>query len=102
MEPKEQTDKWRLRLYISGQSKRSIAAIANIHSLCARLVAGLFQLEVIDILENPSIIQEDRLIAVPMLVRVEPLPVRRIIGDFSDPNATAVALNLRAAPTDPA
>jgi circadian clock protein KaiB len=62
--------------------------------LCGRLIPGEFQLEVIDVTENPESIQSEQLLALPMLVRLNPLPVRRVVGDLSDAKATAVALNL--------
>lgn len=86
---------WRLRLYISGQTAASLAAARNITTLCGQCVPGNFELEVIDILENPSAAEGEQMLSVPMLVRLHPPPVRRIVGDLADPQATAVALNLQ-------
>jgi circadian clock protein KaiB len=94
-EEKETNAHWRLRLYISGQTVKSIAAIQNITSLCEQLVPGNFQLEIVDILEDPAAGEDEQILALPLLVRLNPKPRRRIIGDLSDPEATAVALNLR-------
>jgi circadian clock protein KaiB len=87
--------RWTLKLYVSGGSPKSSAAMRNISNLCQELLPGKFDLEVIDICENPSIGDKEHILALPMLVRLYPAPVRRIIGDLSDPETTAVALNLK-------
>ena len=91
----EENAPWRLRLYILGRGPKSLAAIENINGICERFARATFHLEVIDVEESPSLAEKEQLLALPMLVRMSPSPVRRIIGDLSDPEATAVALNLR-------
>ena len=88
--------RWRLRLFVSGESSKNFAAIRNINAICERYIAGDFEFEVIDIDADPSFAETEQLLALPMLLRLDPPPPRRIIGDLSDPEATAVALNLKA------
>jgi circadian clock protein KaiB len=86
---------WNLRLYVAGFSMNTIAARANIIELCDEYLGEHYSLEVIDILENPEVAEKDRIMAVPMLVRREPHPVRKIIGDLSDVETVIAALDLR-------
>ena len=85
----------RLRLYIAGQSPRSLAAIANLHRICEQHLAGQYQVELIDLLERPQLAEGDQIIAIPTLVRTLPEPIRRIIGDLSDTEKTLVGLQLK-------
>ncbi len=79
------SDKIRLRLYITGQTSRSEQAIKNLDSICEQsLQEDICDIEVIDVLEEPEIAEEEKIIATPTLVRLFPLPSRRIIGDLSD------------------
>jgi circadian clock protein KaiB len=79
------SDKIRLRLYITGQTSRSEQAIKNLDSICKQsLQEDICDIEVIDVLEEPEIAEEEKIIATPTLVRLFPLPSRRIIGDLSD------------------
>ena len=82
-----------LRLYVSGQALNSRTAIRNLESLRAALVANA-AVEVVDVRENPELAEEDRILATPTLVRREPLPVRKIIGDLSDIPRVLVGLEL--------
>ena len=75
---------WRLRLYVAGQSPRSLVAFANLKQLCEEHMAGKYQIEVIDLVENPWLARSDDIVAIPTLVRRFPLPSRKIIGDLSD------------------
>ena len=75
---------WILRLYIAGQSPKSLAAISNLHRICEEHLAGKYEVEVIDLLEKPQLAEGDKIIAVPTLVRKLPAPLRKIIGDLSD------------------
>lgn len=86
---------WQLRLYVAGQSMKSIAAMQNITALCDEYVPGCYSLEVLDVLDEPHIAERDRILAVPMLVRLNPTPIRRIVGDLSDTEVVTVALNFR-------
>ena len=94
-----QTEKpklWQLRLYVAGQSPKSMAAFANLKRLCEEHLAGEFEIEVIDLIENPRLAKDDQIVAIPTLVRKLPEPIRKIIGDLSDTERTLVGLNLRS------
>ena len=98
--PKKRTAKkeeklWTLRLYVAGQTPKSLAAFANLKALCEEHLAGLYEIVVIDLLENPQLARGDQIIAVPTLVRKLPLPVRKIIGDLSNTERVLVGLDLR-------
>jgi circadian clock protein KaiB len=86
---------WVLRLYIAGQSTKSLAAISNLHKICEEHLAGQYEIEVIDLLENPQLAEGDKIIAVPTLVRKLPAPLRKIIGDLSDTEKALVGLQLK-------
>ena len=86
---------WVLRLYIAGQTPKSLAAISNLHRICEDHLAGQFHIEVIDLLENPQLAEGDKIIAIPTLVRKLPAPLRKIIGDLSDTEKTLVGLQLK-------
>ena len=93
-----QTDQpklWQLRLYVAGQSPKSVAAFANLKRLCEEHLAGEFEIEVIDLIENPRLAKDDQIVAISTLVRKLPGPVRKIIGDLSDTERTLVGLQLR-------
>jgi circadian clock protein KaiB len=83
-----------LRLYVSGSTPRSLRAIRNIRNFCKAYLAEHYALEVIDIYQTPLAAQAGQVVAVPMLVRLEPLPSRRVIGDLSDVPRLLAALNL--------
>lgn len=89
---------WVLRLYIAGQTPKSLAAISNLHRICQDHLAGQFHIEVIDLLENPQLAEGDKIIAIPTLVRKLPEPIRKIIGDLSDTEKTLVGLQLKPRP----
>ena len=88
---------WKLRLYVAGQSPKSILAFANLKKLCEAHLKGRYQIEVIDLLENPQMARGDQIVAVPTLVRKLPKPVRNIIGDLSDTDRVLVGLALQKA-----
>ena len=88
---------WKLRLYVAGQSPKSILAFANLKKLCEAHLKGRYQIEVIDLLENPQMARGDQIVAVPTLVRKLPEPVRKIIGDLSNSQRALVGLDLRKA-----
>src|SRR6266849_5490731 len=75
---------WNLRLYVAGQTPKSIHAFTNLKLLCEEHLKGRYQIEVIDLLENPQMARGDQIVAVPTLVRKLPPPVRKIIGDLTD------------------
>lgn len=87
---------WQLRLYVAGQSPRSLTAFANLSALCEQHLAGRYEIEVIDLLEDPSRAQVDDIVALPTLVRKQPVPPRKIIGDLSDADRVLVGLRLKA------
>jgi circadian clock protein KaiB len=92
---KTKSETYILRLYIAGQTPRSIAALANLKKICEEKLAGRYQLQVIDLLENPKLASGDQILAIPTLVRKLPLPVRKIIGDLSNTERVLVGLDLR-------
>ena len=86
---------YKLRLYVAGQTPKSIRAFANLNLLCEEHLKGRYQIEVIDLLENPQMARGDQIIAVPTLVRKLPLPFRKIIGDLSDTERVLIGLALQ-------
>jgi circadian clock protein KaiB len=91
----KQPANWVLRLYIAGQTPKSLAAISNLHRICEEHLAGQYHIEVIDLLEKPQLAEGDKIIAIPTLVRKLPAPLRKIIGDLSDTEKTLVGLQLK-------
>jgi circadian clock protein KaiB len=85
-----------LRLYVAGQSPRSVRAVENLRKVCDEHLAGNYRVEVIDLLVNPALARGDEIVAVPTLVRKLPEPIRKIIGDLSDTDRVLVGLQLRA------
>jgi len=94
MNKKVKTEKWQLRLYVAGQTPKSIAAFANLKKLCEEHLKGQYTIEVVDLLENPKLAKGDQILAIPTLVRKLPPPLRKIIGDLSDTERVLVGLNL--------
>ena len=88
-------ERWRLRLYIAGQTPKALRAFANLQTICEEHLAGRYEIEVIDLLEHPGLARGDEIIAVPTLVRHLPEPITKIIGDLSDTERTLVGLQLR-------
>lgn len=89
-------DFWNLRLYIAGETSRSMAALANLQKICDEHLAGKYQVEVVDLLKNPHLAEGDQILAVPTLVRRLPPPLKKIIGDLSNSQRVLVGLDLRA------
>jgi circadian clock protein KaiB len=87
---------YRLRLYVAGQSARSVAAITNLKRVCEQHLQGRYVVEVIDLLEQPQLAKGDQIVAVPTLVLKLPEPVRRIIGDLSNTDRVLVGLDLKS------
>ncbi len=85
-----------LKLYITGRTPASEQAVLNIKSICEHKMPGRYQLVIIDILEQPEIAERDGIIATPTLIKEQPQPVRRIIGDLSETNKVLAGLNLPA------
>jgi len=86
---------YELRLYVAGQSPRSMRAIENLRLFCEEHLAGRYDVEVIDLLQHPALARGDEIIAVPTLVRKLPEPIRKIIGDLSDTDRVLVGLQVR-------
>ncbi|MGE5295610.1 MAG: circadian clock KaiB family protein [Solirubrobacterales bacterium] len=87
--------RWDLRLYVAGQTPRSIAALQNLERICEEHLAGQYRIEVVDLLKDPKLARGDQILAVPTLVRKLPEPVRKIIGDLSNVDRVLVGLDLR-------
>jgi circadian clock protein KaiB len=92
---KKQSEIWNLRLYIAGQTLRSVAAFANLKKLCEEHLPGKYYIEVIDLLKNPKLAKGDQILAIPTLVRKLPPPLKKIIGDLSNTERVLVGLDLR-------
>jgi circadian clock protein KaiB len=88
-------ERWLLRLYVAGQSPKSLVALDNLRTICEEQLKGRYEIEVIDLLENPRLAKDDQILAVPTFVRRLPLPLRRMIGDLSDTERVLVGLDLR-------
>lgn len=84
-----------LRLYVAGQTAKSMAAFANLKKICEEHLHGKYQIEVVDLLQNPGLAQGDQILAVPTLVRRLPPPVKKIIGDLSNTERVLVGLDIR-------
>lgn len=86
---------WDLRLYVAGETPKSVRALANLRRLCETQLAGSYRIEVIDLLKHPELAAGDQILAVPTLVRKVPLPVRKIIGDLAATDRVLIGLDLR-------
>ena len=87
---------WELRLYVAGQTPKSVAAFSNLKAICEEHLAGRYVIEVIDLLENPQLAAGDQIVAIPTLVRKLPEPLRKIVGDLRNTERALVGLNLRS------
>jgi len=86
---------YHLRLYVAGQTTKSLAAMANLKRVCEEHLAGRYEIEVIDLLVNPKLAAGDQILAIPTLVRKLPAPLKRIIGDLSNTDKVLVGLDIR-------
>ena len=93
MVKKQQT--WELRLYVAGNTAKSITALQNLKKYCETHLAGQYHIEVIDLLVHPQLAEGDQILAIPTLVRKVPEPIRKIIGDLSNEEKVLVGLNIR-------
>jgi circadian clock protein KaiB len=91
-------DRYALRLYVTGMTARSAQAITNLQAICAEYLEGRYDLEVIDIYQQPLLTRGEQIIAAPTLIKKLPLPMRRLIGDLSDRERVIVGLDLALAP----
>ncbi|HXI32768.1 MAG TPA: circadian clock KaiB family protein [Gemmatimonadales bacterium] len=85
---------WRLRLYVAGQTPKSIAALANLKRLCETHLAGQYHIEVVDLVSQPHLARRDDIVVIPTLVRQLPPPIRKIIGDLSNVERVLVGLDV--------
>jgi len=92
-------ERYILRLYITGMTPRSVRALKNLQTICDEFLRGRYDLEVIDIYQQPALTRGEQIIAAPTLIKKLPLPIRRIIGDMSDRDRVLVGLDLVHAPT---
>jgi circadian clock protein KaiB len=86
---------WQLRLYVAGQTPKSITALANIKKYCEAHLADQYSIEIIDLLKSPQLAEGDQILAIPTLVRKVPLPIRKIIGDLSNEEKVLVGLDIK-------
>jgi circadian clock protein KaiB len=84
-----------LRLYVAGQTPKSVTALANLKRICEEHLAGQYRIEIIDLLQNPRLARDDQIVAIPTLVRKLPMPIRKIIGDLSNAEKVLIGLQLR-------
>ncbi len=87
---------YHLRLYVAGQTNKSLAAIANLKRVCEQHLAGRYEIEVIDLVQNPKLAARDQILAIPTLIRRLPAPLKRIIGDLSNNEKVLVGLDIRS------
>jgi len=92
------TQIYKLRLYVAGQTPKSLLALANLKQICEEHLQGHYEIEVIDLRENPQLASGDQILAVPTLVRRLPEPIKKIIGDLSNRERVLVGLDLRVRP----
>ena len=88
-------DAFQLRLYVAGQTAKSLAAIANLKRICETHLAGQYAIEVIDLTQTPHLAASDQILAIPTLVRRLPQPIKKIIGDLSNEQRVLVGLDIR-------
>jgi circadian clock protein KaiB len=88
---------WQLRLYVAGQTPRSVAAFANLKRICEENLAGRYEIEVVDLMKHPQLAAGDQILAIPTLVRKLPQPLRKIVGDLRDTQRALVGLQIRPA-----
>lgn len=86
---------WELRLYVAGQTPKSVTALANLKKYCEQYLKGRYALEVVDLLKDPQLAEGDQILAIPTLVRKVPEPIRKIIGDLSNEEKVLVGLDIR-------
>jgi circadian clock protein KaiB len=93
----ESTERWDLRLYVAGQTPKSIAALANLKRICETHLKGKYRIDVIDLLVHPELAKTDQIVAIPTLIRKFPPPMKRILGDLSNRERTLMGMALVSA-----
>lgn len=91
----EAAEAWELRLYVAGQTPKSILALTNLKQFCEEHLQGRYHIEVVDLLKNPQLAKGDQILAIPTLVRKLPEPIKKIIGDLSNTERVLVGLDLK-------
>jgi circadian clock protein KaiB len=89
------SNKYLLRLYVTGTSPRTSAAISNLERICKQELEGRYELEIVDVLENPQMAEDEKILATPTLIKQLPPPLRRVIGDLSDKEKVLLGLEVR-------
>jgi circadian clock protein KaiB len=92
---RDEPSRWNLRLYVAGQTPRSLTAFKNLKDICEEYLKGQYHIEVIDLVENPTLARGDQILAIPTLVRKLPQPIRKIIGDLSNTERVLVGLDIQ-------
>ncbi|HET6516282.1 MAG TPA: circadian clock protein KaiB [Thermodesulfovibrionales bacterium] len=87
--------RYHLKLYIAGRTQRSEQCIVNLHSICEMELRGEYELSVIDVLENPQLAEDDKILATPTLIKKLPPPMRRLIGDLSEKEKVLIGMDLK-------
>ena len=95
VKPRAPVEVWELRLYVAGQTPKSMAAFINLKKICEEHLPGKYHIEIIDLLRNPQLAKGDQILAIPTLVRKLPTPLRKIIGDLSNTERVLVGLDFR-------
>ena len=98
LEKTPETEKYLLRLYVSGVTERSRRSILNINTFCKENLQGQYDLEVVDIHQKPSLARDEQIVATPTLIKLLPLPLRRIVGDLSDRDGVLFGLDIKKKP----
>jgi circadian clock protein KaiB len=93
--PADGDGRWNLRLYVAGQTPRSLTAFQNLKNICEEYLQGQYHIEVVDLMENPTLARGDQILAIPTLVRKLPHPIRKIIGDLSNTERVLVGLDIQ-------
>lgn len=88
-------DGYNLRLYVAGQTPRSIAAIANLKKICEQHLLGRYEIEIVDLMKDPALAMRHQIVAIPTLIRQLPEPLKRIIGDLSNTEKVLIGLDIR-------
>lgn len=90
----ENLSDYNLRLYVAGQTPKSVAALSNLRRLCEKYLSGRYRLDVVDLMMDPTLAQRDGIIAIPTLVRYVPEPIKRIIGDLGNSDRVLTRLGI--------
>ncbi|GAB3537756.1 circadian clock KaiB family protein [Pontibacter brevis] len=91
----EKEEFFELRLYVAGQTQKSVTALVNLKKYCEEHLKGKYRIEIIDLLKHPQLAEGDQIVAIPTLVKKVPLPVRKIIGDLSNKEKVLVGLDIK-------